>query len=106
MLKQLWNDDAGYIISTEMLLIFVILVLGLIAGLTNLRAAIVMELSESATAILSLNQSYNINGYTGCGGSTSASGYTDTNGSLSLTSGTSGAVMNNLAGTVNFNVCP
>jgi hypothetical protein len=84
MLKQLWNDDAGYIVTTEMLLIFVILVLGLIAGLANLRMAIVNELTESGLAILSLNQSFTIAGLTGCSGSSGASGGTDVAGSLTL----------------------
>jgi len=84
MLKQLWNDDAGYIVTTEMLLIFVILVLGLIAGLANLRMAIVNELTESGLAILSLNQSYTIAGLTGCSGGSGASGGIDSAGSLSL----------------------
>ena len=84
MFQQLWNDDAGYIVSTEMLLIFVILVLGLIAGLANLRMAIVNELTESGLAILNLSQSYTIAGLTGCSGSSGASGVTDSSGTLTL----------------------
>ena len=99
MLKQLWNDDAGYIVTTEMLLIFVILVLGLIAGLANLRMAIVNELTESGLAILNLNQSYTIAGLTGCSGSSGASGATDTTGSLSLTAST-------VAPNIISNLCP
>jgi len=87
MLNQLWNDDAGYIISTEMLLIFVILVLGLIAGLSNLRMAIVNELTESAQAILAINQGFTISGLTGCSGSSAGSAATDINGSAGVTSG-------------------
>jgi hypothetical protein len=37
MLSKLWNDDAGFIISVEMLFICVILVIGLVAGFTALR---------------------------------------------------------------------
>ena len=85
MLKQLWNDDAGFIVTTEMLLIFVILVLGLIAGLANLRMAIVNELTESGLAILSLNQSFTIAGLTGCGGSSGASGAVDVQGTVTIT---------------------
>lgn len=88
MLKQLWNDDAGYIISTEMLLIFVILVLGLIAGLANLRMALVNELTESGLALLNLSQSYTIAGLSGCSGSSGASGVTDSSGFASLSATT------------------
>jgi hypothetical protein len=84
LFNQMWADDAGYIISTEMLLIFVILVLGLIAGMANLRMAIVNELTESAQAILQLNQSFTISGLTGCSGSSGASGATDTPGTTTL----------------------
>ena len=101
MLKQLWNDDAGYIVTTEMLLIFVILVLGLIAGLANLRMAIVNELTESGLAILSLNQSFTIAGLTGCSGSTGASGGFDSaTGNLTLTAST------NAGGIINSSFCP
>lgn len=88
MLMQLWNDDAGYIVTTEMLLIFVILVLGLIAGLANLRMAIVNELTESGLALLNLNQGYTIAGLSGCSGSSAGSGVTDNSGSLTLFSTT------------------
>ena len=95
MLKQLWNDDAGYIVTTEMLLIFVILVLGLIAGLANLRMAIVNELTESGLAILALNQGFTIAGLTGCSGSSGPSGGTDTQGTLTLSaSSATNAVIN------------
>jgi len=99
MLKQLWNDDAGYIVTTEMLLIFVILVLGLVAGLANLRMAIVNELTESGLAILSLNQSFTIAGLTGCSGSSGTSGVTDASGTLSLTA-------NSSVGFISSTLCP
>jgi Flp pilus assembly pilin Flp len=82
--SRMWNDDAGYIISTEMLLIFVILVLGLIAGWANLRMAIVNEFTESANTILTLNQSYTISALSGCSGTSGGSNATDTVGSTTV----------------------
>jgi hypothetical protein len=106
MLKQLWNDDAGFIVSTELLLIFVILVLGLIAGLTNLRTAVVIELTESAQAILALNQGYNINGVSGCNGFSNGSSATDVNGSVGLSSaGGSGGSFGNVTQQIS-QLCP
>src|SRR5437773_612144 len=99
LLQRMWGDDGGYIISTEMLLIFVILVLGLIAGMANLRMAIVNELTESAQAILGLSQAYTISGLTGCSGSSAASGMTDSIGSTSLT-----ATSN--TGVIDSSLCP
>jgi hypothetical protein len=101
MLKQLWNDDAGYIISTEMLLIFVILVLGLIAGLGNLRMAIVNELTESAQALLALNQGYTISGLSGCSGTSAGSSASDSNGFAILSSLNNGQVQ-----IINSSLCP
>ena len=73
----------------------VILVLGLIAGLANLRMAIVNELTESGLAILALNQGFTIAGLTGCSGSSGPSGGTDTQGTLSLSaSSATNAVIN------------
>src|SRR5262249_15584622 len=40
LLSKLWADDGGFIISTEMLFICVILVIGIIGGLAALRAAV------------------------------------------------------------------
>lgn len=68
MMKKLWNDDAGFIISVEWLLVFTIVLLGLIIGLTNVRDAIDVELSEAANAILALNQSYSFYGLNNANG--------------------------------------
>ena len=58
--SKIWNDDAGFIISIELILISTIVVIGLITGLAAVRNAIVSELSDVAGAISSLNQSYSI----------------------------------------------
>lgn len=58
--RKLWRDDAGFVLSVEMLLIAVILVVGLIGGLSALRAAVVTELSQLGEAILQLDPGYNI----------------------------------------------
>jgi Flp pilus assembly pilin Flp len=68
LFARLWNDDRGVIITFELLFLFVILVLGLIAGWTALRNALDAELTETAQAILSLDQSYIITGVQNCGG--------------------------------------
>lgn len=62
MMKKLWNDDAGFIISVEWLLVFTIVLLGLIVGLTAVRNAVDSELVESANAISVLDQTYSFSG--------------------------------------------
>ena len=63
MLKALWNDEAGVILSAELVLIGTILVLGMIVGLVELQCSIVAELSDLASAFGNLNQSYQISGF-------------------------------------------
>jgi hypothetical protein len=63
MLKTLWNDEAGVILSAELVLIGTILVLGMIVGLVELQCAVVAELSDLSCAFGSLNQSYVSSGF-------------------------------------------
>ncbi len=65
-LKRLWRDDAGVIISAEVVLILTIIVLGVIVGLVALRDAIVTEFHDIGLAISNLNQSYAFTGMAGC----------------------------------------
>ena len=61
--KSLWNDEAGVILSAEIVLIGTILVLGMIVGLVELQCAVVAELSDLSSAIGNLDQSYQISGF-------------------------------------------
>ncbi len=63
MLKTLWNDESGVILSAEIVLVGTILVLGMIVGLVELQCAIVAELSDLSSAFGNLNQSYQISGF-------------------------------------------
>jgi hypothetical protein len=62
MLCKLWNDEAGFIVSAELVLVATILVIGMIVGLSEVQHAVVQELGDVGEAIGSVNQSY---GYTG-----------------------------------------
>ncbi len=65
MLKQLWNDESGAILSAELVLIMTILVIGMIVGLSELQDAVVNELNDVGEAIGSLNQSFFYHGHSG-----------------------------------------
>ena len=86
MLRDLLNDEAGFIVSAELVLIATILVIGLIVGLSSIQHAIVAELNDVGDAIGALNQSYLFGGFsankTGVGGGVKAytrgSAYVDT----------------------------
>ena len=63
MLNQFLNDEAGFIISAELVLVATILVIGLVVGLSEVQHAINTELNDVADAIGSLNQSYAFSGF-------------------------------------------
>ena len=58
MLKKFIQDEAGFIVSTELILITVILVIGLIVGQATLRDQVVTEIADTADAVSSLDQTY------------------------------------------------
>ena len=82
MMRKVWNDDQGALISTEYLFVATILVIGMVVGLTNVRDAVNAELTELGNAILALSQGYTISGITGSNGGTDGSQATDTPGTL------------------------
>lgn len=75
--KSLWNDEAGFIVSIELILIATIAVIGLITGLAAVRDAVVSELSDVAGAVQDLNQCYSFMGVIGHSAATCGSDYVD-----------------------------
>ena len=62
-MKNLFNDEAGFIVSAELVLVASILVIGLIVGLSEIQHAVVTELNDVADAIGQVNQSYFFTGF-------------------------------------------
>jgi Flp pilus assembly pilin Flp len=58
VLHRFWADEAGFVISAELVLVATILVIGMVVGLATVRDAVVQELADVAGAIASVNQSY------------------------------------------------
>ncbi|MBI1246470.1 hypothetical protein GC197_01340 [bacterium] len=77
LIKRLWNDEAGFVVSAELILIATITVLGLIVGLTAVRDAVTSELSDVAGAVQDVDQSYVWLGIRGHSGSVAGSDFTD-----------------------------
>ena len=75
--KKLWNDDKGFVVSIELILIATIAVIGLLTGLASVRDGVVSELSDVAGAVQDLNQSYSYNGVIGHAASTVGSDFQD-----------------------------
>ncbi|MBL8850147.1 MAG: hypothetical protein JNG89_10710 [Planctomycetaceae bacterium] len=65
-LSSLWNDEAGFIVSAELVLLGSLLVVGLLAGMSCMQEAVIGEYQDVAGAISSLDQSYSYNGMHGC----------------------------------------
>lgn len=64
MIRQLLNDEAGFVVSAELILVATLTVVGLVVGLAEVQHSLVSELNDVADAIGSLNQSYAFTGFT------------------------------------------
>jgi len=61
-LKSLVSDERGFVVSSELIMIATIAVLGLLVGLSAARDAVVSELSDVVGSLQDINQSYSIDG--------------------------------------------
>lgn len=73
----LWQDEAGFIVSAELILIATIAVLGLVVGLSEVSWGINEELEDVGSAFGSVNQSFQYNGVRGHKGSAAGSSFGD-----------------------------
>ena len=73
----LWNDEDGFIVSAELVLISTIAVLAMVVGLSEVAGAVNQELGDVATAFGSVNQSFRYQGLTGHGGTNNGSNFHD-----------------------------
>ena len=55
---RLWRDESGFVISSELVLIATILVIGMIVGLTVVRDQVVQELADVSAAFSNVDQSF------------------------------------------------
>ena len=65
LFRKLIRDERGVIISSELVMVATILVIGLVVGMAALRDAVTSEISDVAGAIQDVNQSYTIGSVTG-----------------------------------------
>jgi hypothetical protein len=68
------KKQAGFIVSIELLLLASITVIGLIVGMTNVRDAVLAELSDVSESIGSLDQSYSITAVSNAAGTAATAG--------------------------------
>lgn len=74
---KLFNDEAGFIVSAELVLVSTIVVLGLIVGLSEVSLNVNNELEDVGSAFSSVQQTFHINGSCGHKGSMSGSCFKD-----------------------------
>ncbi len=78
LFTQLINDENGFVVSAELVLITTIAVLGLVVGLSEVSHSINNELEDVASAFGSMNQSFQTSGLRSCHkGGTSGSRFSD-----------------------------
>ena len=75
--SRLWSEEAGAVVSAEIMLVATILVLGVIVGLKSVRDSVVTELADVAQAISNVNQSYTYSGTQGHHASTAGGSFID-----------------------------
>ncbi|MDF1743376.1 MAG: hypothetical protein P1V19_06745 [Gimesia sp.] len=70
-MRAFWQDESGFVISAELVLVLTIAVLAMIVGLSEVAVSVNTELNDVSNAIGALNQSY---AYTGFSASTFCDG--------------------------------
>ncbi len=65
LLKRFWNEEHGFVVSAELVLIASIVILALVVGLAEVSHAVNHELEDVASAFGSLNQTFSYNGQCG-----------------------------------------
>jgi hypothetical protein len=82
-MRKLFNDEAGFVVSAELVLVATIGVLAMVVGLASVRDAVLSELCDVASAFGAIDQSYNYRSTSKPGGTTkghgnsAGSGYND-----------------------------
>jgi len=100
LINQLFNDEAGFVVSSELVLIGTILVIGMITGLSSLRDGVVQELTDLSLAIGSVSQTYSYSNATAHTSVTNGSTFQDFQDFCETTAGASG----NAPGCLSFNL--
>ena len=77
-MQSFWKDEAGGVISAELVTIGAVVTVGAVAGLQTVSSAINDELHDVTRAIRSLDQSYSYRGLRGCNSMTAGSAFVDT----------------------------
>lgn len=78
-LSQLWSDECGFVVSSELVFVATLLVIGLTTGFSAIRNQVVGELADVADAVSELDQSYSFAQITAANASTRGAAFGDQN---------------------------
>ncbi len=78
LLSRLWADEAGFVVSSELVIVATVMVVGLLTGLTTVRDQVVQELADVADAVSEIDQSYSYASITAHTSRTAGSRFNDT----------------------------
>lgn len=65
LLSRLQHDEAGFVISAELVIISTLLVIGLVVGVSEVANGVNEELEDVGAAVGSMNQTYAVSGVVG-----------------------------------------
>ncbi len=77
LLAQLHNDEAGFVVSAELIIVCTVAVLSFVVGFSEISSSVNDELEDVGSAVGSINQSYGYSGITGHKGFKVGSGFWD-----------------------------
>ncbi len=75
LLKTFWRNEAGFVVSAELVMLGTVGILGATVGLSTASTAVNDEMLEFSHAIRSLDQSYHVEGHQSCRAWTASSSY-------------------------------
>lgn len=74
---ELIKCDSGAVVTTELVLVCVAVLIGLIVGFSSVRDSVVSELTDTSLAVQNTNQSLTYNGTVGTSSTTAGSNWND-----------------------------
>lgn len=77
IISKFWNDQHGFIVSAELVLVATIAVLAMVVGLSEVALNVNNELEDVGAAFGKLSQSYSVKGAAGCRGRAEGSQFQD-----------------------------
>ncbi len=77
LFSNLWKEEAGFVISAELILVSTIAVLAMVAGLSEVAYGVSQELEDTGSAFAAINQGFYFTGLCGHAGASSGSCFTD-----------------------------